>query len=205
MPVARAGQIVGLLGGSFDPPHDGHVHITRHALRRFGLHQAWWLISPGNPLKPKGPAPLADRMTAARQLMQHPRVKVTDLERRLDTRYTAHTLKALMARYPGVKFVWLMGADNLTEFHKWDQWQWIMENVSIGVLARPGERTEARHSVAATRFEFARLNGKKSRALAYQKPPCWCFVNVPMVNLSSTAIRARGDWIVSVPGRAESR
>ena len=144
LPVAQPGQAIGLLGGSFDPAHAGHAHITREALKRFGLDRIWWLVSPGNPLKPEGPAPLAQRMAAARALMRHPRVTVSDIEARLGTRYTAETLGALRARYPGVRFVWLMGADNLAQFHLWERWQEIAESVPVGVIARPGSRASAR-------------------------------------------------------------
>lgn len=112
-PPARRGMVIGLLGGSFDPAHHGHAHITREALKRMGLDRVWWLVSPGNPMKAHGPAPLADRMARARAVMDDPRVTVTDLERRLGTRYTAETIQRLKAIYPGVQFVWLMGADNL--------------------------------------------------------------------------------------------
>ena len=195
LPLARAGQTVGLLGGSFDPPHAGHVHITRQALRQFGLDRVWWLVSPGNPLKSEGPAPLDRRMDRARVVMQHPRVEITDIEARIGTRYTAQTLAALIRLYPGVRFVWLMGADNLASFHKWEQWQEIFDTVPIGVLARPGDRTAARCSVAATRYVNRRLRAAQSRQLPWVSPPAWCFVNVPMVNFSSTEIRARGDWV----------
>ena len=106
-------RVVGLLGGSFDPAHAGHVEITRTALRRFALDQLWWLVSPGNPLKPHGPAPMQDRIAAARDLITDPRVKVSSVEADLGTRYTAETLAALAARYPKTRFIWLMGADNL--------------------------------------------------------------------------------------------
>ncbi|MCB1391446.1 MAG: adenylyltransferase/cytidyltransferase family protein, partial [Rhodobacteraceae bacterium] len=108
-PWAAPGQVVGLLGGSFDPPHAGHVHLTREALKRLGLDQVWWLVSPGNPIKPNPPAPLADRVRAARALMRHPRVRITDLEAGYGTRATADTLRALQRAYPRVRFVWLMG------------------------------------------------------------------------------------------------
>ena len=110
-PYARSGQTIGLLGGSFDPAHAGHAHITREALKRFGVDRVWWMVSPGNPLKDRGPAPIEQRMERARSVMDHPRVEVTDIERQLGTRYTAQTLQALQARYRGVRFVWLMGAD----------------------------------------------------------------------------------------------
>lgn len=190
----RAGQRVGLLGGSFDPPHPGHVLITREALRRFGLDRVVWLVSPGNPLKSRGPAPLAHRMAAARRLMQHPRVIVSDAESRLGTRYTAATLRALRAAHPGVRFVWLMGADNLAQFHRWDQWREILRSVPVGVLARPGDRISARMSPAARQFHAFKLSSRAARLLPYASPPAWCFVNVPMSDLSSSAIRARGGW-----------
>lgn len=193
-PFARAGQTVGLLGGSFDPAHDGHVHITREALKRFDLDRVWWLVSPGNPLKTHGPAPLDKRMAQARRVMQHPRVTVTDIEARLGTRYTAQTLKVLQAQFLGVRFVWLMGADNLAQLHLWQDWEWIMANVPVGVLARPGDRISARMSPAARLFAPHRIPGAQSHLLGRSDPPAWCFVNVPMVAQSSSAIRAAGGW-----------
>lgn len=193
-PPARRGQSVGLLGGSFDPAHAGHVHITHEALRRFGLDRLWWLVTPGNPLKERGPAPLADRMARARALMQHPRVTVTDIEARLGTRATADTLAALHAAYPGVRFVWLMGADNLAQFHRWQNWREIMQSTPIGILARPGDQISARMSPAARIYRRYRLPAQASHLLAGAEPPAWCFVNVPMVDVSSTAIRASGGW-----------
>lgn len=193
-PHAERGQVIGLLGGSFDPAHAGHAHITREALRRFGLDRVWWLVSPGNPLKPRPPAPLAQRMARARQVMDHPKVVVSDIEARLGTRYTAETIAALRRRYPGVRFVWLMGADNLAQFHHWDRWETIMRSVPIGVLARPGVRTHARVSRAAVEYARARVPVHAARTLGRRDAPAWCFVNVPMVTLSSSAIRARGDW-----------
>lgn len=137
---------VGLLGGSFDPPHQGHVQISLAALKRFDLDQLWWLVTPGNPLKENPPASMARRMGAARAMMDHPRVRISDIEARLGTRYTAETLRALRKAYPHVRFVWLMGADNLAHFHRWKDWQDILNTVPVGVLARPGERISARLS-----------------------------------------------------------
>ena len=193
-PLARNGQVIGLLGGSFDPAHQGHVHITRAALKRFGLDRVWWLVSPGNPLKAKGPAALERRVAHARSVMQHPKVEVTQIEAFLGTRYTAQTLRQMRAKYNGVRFVWLMGADNLAQFHLWRDWRWIMESVPVGVLARPGDRMSARMSPAARLFAPYRIRGAQSHQLAMATAPAWCFVNVPMVDLSSTAIRAQGDW-----------
>ena len=197
-PYARAGQVVGLLGGSFDPAHDGHVHITKAALERFGLDRVWWLISPANPLKTRGPAPIGERIAAAKSVMQHPRVTVTDIEERLGTRYTAQTIVALQAAYPGVHFVWLMGADNLAQFHRWQDWREIMERVPVGVLARPGDRISARMSKTARLYRAHRLIGRASQLLARAEAPMWSFVNLPMSQSSSTAIRAAGEWSYDV-------
>ena len=194
MPHAAPGQVIGLLGGSFDPAHDGHVAITRAALARFGLDRVWWLVSPGNPLKPNGPAPLADRIAAARALIGHPRVTVTGIEARLGTRHTARTLRALARRYPRVRFVWLMGADNLRQFHRWQDWRGIADQVAIGVLARPGQPAPAGLSPAARAMARARLPERQSRALGRSAAPRWCFVTLPLSDASSTAIRARGGW-----------
>lgn len=194
LPPARSGQVIGILGGSFDPPHAGHAHITREALRRFGLDRVWWLVSPGNPLKEHGPAPMEARLEACRAVMTHPRVAITDFERQAGTRYTAETLAALQKARPDLRFVWLMGADNLAQFHRWQDWHRIMESVPIGVLARPGDRVSARMSKAAKAYGHARLAGRESRLLGRCAAPCWCFVNVPMMDVSSTELRAAGQW-----------
>ena len=193
-PVAPRGQSIGLLGGSFDPAHEGHVHITRAALKRFNLDRVWWLVSPGNPLKARGPAPMEDRLAQAREVMRHPRVTVTDIETRLGTRYTAQTVAALVRRYPGVRFVWLMGADNLVQFDQWQDWRQIMHMVPVGVLARPGDRLAARGSMAARVFRSARITGRGSELIGRAAAPAWCFVNLPLSEVSSSAIRARGEW-----------
>lgn len=194
-PVARAGQVIGLLGGSFDPAHAGHVHITREALKRFGLDAVWWLVTPGNPLKSRGPAPLDDRLERARAVMQHPRVTVTGIEARLGTRYTAQTLQALTRRYRGVRFVWLIGADNLAQLHHWQDWRSIMQTVPVGVLARPGDRISARMSQAARLYRSARISASAAGLLGHAEAPAWCFLNVPMMPHSSSAIRAQGGWL----------
>jgi nicotinate-nucleotide adenylyltransferase len=193
-PVALPGMTVGLFGGSFDPPHAGHVHVSREALKRLGLDRVWWLVSPGNPLKQHGPAPLERRMAAARALVTHPRIVVTDIEARLGTRYTGETIEALRAAYPGVRFVWIMGADNLAQFHRWQRWDWIMRTVPICVMARPGQRISARTAKAARVFRDARLSATEAHLLPTAAPPAWVFLNVPMLDVSSSEIRARGEW-----------
>ncbi len=194
LPTSVAGLRVGLLGGSFDPPHAGHLHISKWALRKFHLDRVWWLVSPGNPLKSRGPASIERRMAACRELVQHPRIIVTDLERNLNTRYTAKTLQRLFELYGGVNFVWLMGADNLADFHRWDRWNWIMENVPIGVMARPGEQIAAGLSPAARRYARYRLSPRRAAALPLKEAPCWTLLTGKSLDISSTEIRARGEW-----------
>ena len=194
LPVALPGMTVGLFGGSFDPPHAGHVHVSREALKRLGLDRLWWLVSPGNPLKERGPAPLERRIAAARALIRHPRILVTDIEARLGTRYTAETLDALHVLYPGVRFVWIMGADNLAQFHRWQRWDGIMRSVPVAVLARPGLGVSARTARAARIFEGARLPVSGARLLPLATPPAWTYLEIPMIDISSSAIRARGEW-----------
>ncbi len=191
-PKAQSGMVIGLLGGSFDPAHDGHVHITREAIKRLGLDRVWWLVSPGNPLKARGPAPMALRLARAREVMQDPGVVVTDLEARLGTRATVDTIRRLHAIYPGVRFVWIMGADNLVQFHRWSRWRDILAMVPVAVMARPGAGLAARLSVTARAFrghEVARPEG-----LGERRAPAWCFVNLPLNSASSSAIRAQGKW-----------
>ena len=199
-PWAAPGQVVGLLGGSFDPPHAGHVHLTREALKRLGLDQVWWLVSPGNPLKRNPPAPLPQRMAAARALMRHPRVTVTDLEAGFGTRATIDTLTALQRAYPRLRFVWLMGADNLAGFHRWERWPDILNSVPVAVLARPGQRLKGLTAPAARRFAFARLGQGQAGLLRRRAPPVWVFVDMPMRRESSTALRAAASGHPAAPG-----
>lgn len=193
-PLVGRGQAVGLLGGSFDPPHEGHVRITEAAMARLGLDWAWWIVSPGNPLKREGPAPLERRVAAARALLTNPRVKVTDVEARIGTRYTAETLARLRRLHPGVRFVWIMGSDNLAQLHQWRDWRRIMEMVPVAVMARPGKRLGARFAPAARAYRWAQLNEGEARGLARRTPPAWVVLNLPLMPHSSSAIRAKGAW-----------
>jgi nicotinate-nucleotide adenylyltransferase len=191
-PIASKGMVIGLLGGSFDPAHEGHVHLTREAIARMGLDQVWWLVSPGNPLKARQPAPMAERLARARAIMPDPKVVITDLEAKLGTRATIDTITKLKAIYPGVHFVWLMGSDNLVQFHKWNRWRDILRSVPVGVLARPGSGVAARMSVAARAFRVHQVD--RGENLRNKAAPAWCFINMPMNAASSSAIRARGEW-----------
>ncbi|WP_138465240.1 nicotinate-nucleotide adenylyltransferase [Poseidonocella sp. HB161398] len=195
-PQARPGQVIGLLGGSFDPPHEGHVHISLEALRRFRLDRIWWLVSPGNPLKSEGPASMPRRMEAAERLVGgHPRITVTDIEMRLGTRYTAATLEGILGAYPGTRFVWLMGEDNLAGFHRWDRWRSIFEAVPIGVLARPGQSISARTARASRLYRGARVPPGAAQLLGRKPPPAWCHLPIPLCGISSTQLRASGLWV----------
>lgn len=194
LPHARFGAKIGLLGGSFDPPHEGHAHVTRWALRRFRLDEVWWLVSPGNPLKRNGPADIARRVAAAREVIPRRRTVVTDIEAQLGTRYTADTLAAMRKLYPGVRFTWLMGADNLVQFHKWEDWTWIMEHFPIGVLARPGSQARAGLSPAARRYRRWRLKRHEAPMLPRMRAPAWILLTGAMSDQSSTRIREAGGW-----------
>jgi len=137
--MIRSGPLTGLLGGSFNPAHGGHRRISLFALKALELDEVWWLVSPGNPLKPKaGMAPLAARVAKARSVARGAPIRVTAIERQLGTRYTSETLRALVRRYPKRRFVWLMGADNLLQFHHWKDWRGIARLVAVAVVARPG-------------------------------------------------------------------
>ncbi|PVH29656.1 nicotinate-nucleotide adenylyltransferase [Pararhodobacter oceanensis] len=190
-PWAAPGQVIGLLGGSFDPPHPGHVHLSLEALKRLRLDQLWWLVSPGNPIKPNPPAPLPARMAAARAVMQHPKVRITDLEADLGTTATVDTLAALQRVYPKLRFIWLMGADNLAQLHLWDRWPEIMHQVPVAVFARPGQRLPALTSKAAQRFARQRLRRGRAPVLGHLAPPAWLYLDMPMRDDSSTALRQR--------------
>ena len=170
-PFATAGQRVGLLGGSFDPAHEGHVLLTEEALKRFGLDRVWWLVTPGNPLKAHQPAPLAERIAHAQKLMDDPRVEVTGIEAELGTQKTVDTIAALQKHYPNLHFTWLMGSDNLVQFSRWERWREIAARVPIGVLSRPGTRLAARLSKAARVLASARLPERRASQLGSARPP----------------------------------
>jgi nicotinate-nucleotide adenylyltransferase len=186
------GQRVGLLGGSFNPAHEGHLHVAETAMIRLGLDKVVWLVSPQNPLKEaRHTAPLAERLASARRLAQEPGMIVSDVETRIGARYTIDTLRVLKARWPGVKFVWIMGADNLAGFHRWRGWTEIFHLVPIAVIARPGALLKSRFAPAARRFSWARLSSRQGLLLADRRAPAWLYLRAPLNHLSSTVLRAR--------------
>jgi len=187
-----ARRLVGLLGGSFNPAHEGHRDLSIEALKRLGLDEVWWLVSPQNPLKSAdGMATLQRRLDRARGVARHPRIRVTDLERRLGTRYTVDTLRALGRRFRGLRFVWLMGADILPQLPRWKNWPEIFQRAAVAVFDRPGYARRGLAGKAAQRFRRSR---RDPRALRSAKPPAWAFVRMRPNPASATAIRARRAW-----------
>ncbi len=182
---------IGLYGGSFDPAHPGHRHVSVAALRRLRLDRVWWLVSPGNPLKDRSRlAPLDQRCAEARAVADHPRIAVTGFEAALKVRFTVQTLRYLKRRRPGVRFVWIMGADSLATFHRWKGAAEIARLMPIAVIDRPGWTLTPLSSRAAHRFAEARLPEGQATALASRPAPAWVFLHGPRSHLSSTAIRA---------------
>lgn len=186
----RRGRKIGLLGGSFNPAHAGHRDISLAALKRLGLDEVWWMVSPQNPLKPEaGMASFAERMAGAQALARHPRIRVSDIEALLGTRFTAQTLAALRRRFPHERFVWLMGADNLLQVPQWKDWSRIFRIVPVAVLARPSYSLRALAHKAARRFAKARVPERSARTLARRVPPAWIFLHGRLNPLSASAIR----------------
>lgn len=190
-PVAP-GLRIGLLGGSFNPAHEGHLHVSEVALKRLGLDYVWWLVSPQNPLKSAGDtAPLRQRIARARKAVgRHPRLRVSDIETQMGTRYTIDTIRRLKQRFPSVRFVWLMGSDNLLTFHRWRNWQRLAKSVPIAVVMRPGTILAPLTARAAQRF--ARLGQSQcERTLVTTRPPALAVLEARRSNASATALRQR--------------
>ena len=196
------GMTVGLFGGSFNPAHDGHAHVAETAMRRLGLDRVVWPVSPQNPLKDaRDTAPLAERMASARAAAQGPRMIVSDFETRVGAAWTVDTLRALAARHPGVRFVWLMGSDNLASFHRWRGWTDIMRLMPVAVVARPGSLLDSRTAPAAARFARFRVPAEQAGLLARLPAPAWTYLTAPLNPRSSTALRAaRGGESSKVKG-----
>ena len=191
MPLATPTMRIGLFGGSFDPPHEGHALVAETALRALRLDALWWIVTPGNPLKDtSGLAPLAARIDASRALNSDPRVRVTAFEAGHRVRFTADMLRIVLRRYPAVRFAWIMGADNLRGFHRWQAWEWIAHNVPIAVVDRPGSTLATVASRFAIRFAAHRLDEGDAPALLSRRPPAWVFLYGPRSGQSSTALRA---------------
>jgi nicotinate-nucleotide adenylyltransferase len=182
---------IGLFGGTFDPPHAAHRAACLIALNRLKLDRVWWTVTPGNPLKDtRGLAPLEERITAARELAHHPRIDVTGFEAELGTGYTFKTVAYLRRHCPAVRFVWIMGADNLRSFHRWQNWRGIAKLVPIAVIDRLGPSLYATASAAGQALGRARIPETAARSLADRTPPAWVYLHGLKSPLSSTALRA---------------
>ncbi|MFK5980632.1 MAG: nicotinate-nucleotide adenylyltransferase [Rhizobiaceae bacterium] len=192
IPHAEDGMTIGLLGGSFNPPHEGHVHISELVLQRLQLHKVWWLASPGNPLKNNNKLPdLNERLTLCQKLVSNPKIEITGFEAKFHTRYTADTLALLKRIRPRLNFIWIMGADNLAQFHHWQDWRKIAAMMPMVVIDRPGSTLSFRSARAAQALARYRKDPDTITNLAFEKPPAWTFIHGPRSNLSSTAIRAK--------------
>ena len=193
LPPHAPGMRIGLFGGTFNPPHEGHRLVSTIALARLGLDQIWWLVTPGNPLKQNDGLPsLGARMAAAHELADHPRIVVTGLEAQIGTRYTYDTVEWLTRRCPGLRFVWLMGADNLAGFHRWQHWRDIAALVPIAVIDRPGSTLKATSSPAGAWLAPHRLDETDGPLLAQARAPAFVFIHARRSDLSSTELRREG-------------
>ena len=190
---------IGLFGGSFNPPHRGHLHVSEVALTRLNLDAIWWLVTPGNPLKDnRGLPPLQARLVAARTLADHPKMHVTDVEAVIGASTTAETLRWLTRRCPGVKFVWIMGADNLAQFHRWKDWRRIAAEVPLAVIDRPPQSFRALAAPAAQALARYRLPENQAAGLPDQRTPAWVFLTGMKLRMSSTGLRnPDGSWRVN--------
>jgi nicotinate-nucleotide adenylyltransferase len=186
------GMRVGLFGGSFNPTHEGHAHVAETAMVRLGLDRVIWLVSPQNPLKSsRDTAPLSQRMANAAAFARAPGMIVSDAETRMGSQYTIDSVRVLKARYPGVKFVWIMGADSLSTFHRWRGWTQLLNELPVAVISRPWAGLKSRFSPAARRFAAARWPASRARLLPGAKPPAWVYLVGPLNFASSTAMRER--------------
>ena len=191
LPPHSRGMRVGLFGGTFDPPHAAHRAACLIAMRRLRLDRVWWLVTPGNPLKDtRGLSPLAQRLAAAQALASHPRIAVSGIEAEIGARYTYDTIRYLIKHCPGVRFVWIMGADNLRSFHRWQNWRAIADLIPIAVVDRLGPSLYATAGTAGQALARARLPETAAGALANRRPPAWVYLHGLKSALSSTALRA---------------
>ena len=192
LPPSASGMRIGLFGGSFNPIHDGHILVMEETMRRLELDALWVLVTPGNPLKSNAKLPsLTERVTAARARIGHPRIRVTGFEAEKGFVYTWQTIAFLTRTMPDRRFVWIMGADSLADFHRWERWRDIAAMVPIAVYARPGSGRRALASRAASVLDHAQLDESAGPLLPYAQPPAWIYLQGRQSALSSTAIRAQ--------------
>lgn len=184
------GRKIGIFGGSFNPAHEGHLHLSLTAIKALDLDEVWWLISPQNPLKPRDETvSIQQRLVQAQNIAKHPKIKFTYFEQYLKSKHTSHTISYLNSRAPNAHFVWLMGADNLSNISYWKNWQTIFNAIPIAVFDRSGKHLSSITSKAACYFKAHRKPNNSSQILALQTTPAWCFIRIKRINRSSSAIR----------------
>jgi nicotinate-nucleotide adenylyltransferase len=194
LPPHPPGLRIGLFGGSFNPAHAAHRAVSLFAMKRLKLDRVWWLVSPGNPLKDtKKLPPLAERIAAAKKLAAHPRIAVSGIEAVIGTQYTRDTIAYLVGECPGVRFVWIMGADNLRQFHRWKDWRGIADLVPIAIVDRGGLNYPALAGPAAQALGQARIPESDASSLPLRAPPAWVYLHGLKSPLSSTQLRANSD------------
>ena len=190
LPVHAPGMRIGLFGGTFNPPHQGHRLASLMAMARLGLDRVWWMVTPGNPLKDNlALPPLPDRMAAAVRIASHPRIDITGFEAEIGTRFSHDTISFLQRRCPGVQLVWIMGADNLASLHRWQRWRDIVRMVPIAIIDRPGSTLRAVHGRAGASLAGHRLDESDGKLLAQSHPPAYIFLHGRRSSQSSTALR----------------
>ena len=191
LPPSGTRARIGLFGGSFDPPHSGHLHVAATAQKRLGLDQVWWFPTPGNPLK-EAPSDYQARFEAVKTLTNsHRQFRVSDVERQLSLRYTVDLAQLIRRHSPEAQLVWIMGADSLLTFHYWKDWEKLAATLPIAAIARPGFEQSARSSVFAKRLSRYRIPGHGARILPAQTAPAWTYLTAPLDPVSSTQLRSR--------------
>ena len=180
---------VGLLGGSFDPPHRGHLYISMEAKKILSLDEVWWLVTPQNPLKISKPATYHERFKNCKKITKGTPIKIKEIEKKIDSQFTYQTLNYILKHYSGIKFFWLMGADNLINFHKWQNWRKIFSEISIVIFKRHGYNNNALKSIAYKKFLTSKIKDKSLNKIHFQKLPSWYLVNNKEVKISSSEIR----------------
>lgn len=193
MPPASPGMKIGIFGGSFNPPHEAHRAASMLALKKLGLDRVWWLVTPGNPLKETSRLPpLERRIQDARKIAADPRIEVTGVEAELGSRYTFDTVTKLRRRRPGVDFVFIVGADNLAQLHRWQRWKTLLRRIALAVVDRPEFELSSLAAPAAVAFNRFRISENRARMIPRLDPPAWVFLRGLKSELSSTALRKRG-------------
>ena len=190
LPGPANGLSIGLLGGSFNPAHEGHLHVAETAMRAIGLDWVWWLPARGNPLKSEHGEFAARYQSAAAFADRHPRMRVSDIEMQMGLTYSVDTIAVLQAAAPSARFVWLMGADSLASFQRWKRWQDIARSVPIAVIARPGFERAALSAPFVQRFSASRVRASDASALPFSRTPAWTYLPAPLNPLSSTELRS---------------